>query len=671
MLTVIVLCSLGLQGCKKGAMIAGLSAAPAVMASYVLITEGGPRPLQRADLKPISQGLSPVLISNDGRIVEFDFLVGGPLRFSVAKREIGASSAGTPDVQPPRMEAPGLTVTDWRNTTNPKLNGEPIPDLSGTARSLAIAPDNQHFLLGTSSHLYYFDKKRALLWRVVVPGARSVNISNEGKLAVATLEDGTVRWYRLNDGKELLALFVQNDGKQWILWNQEGFFDASPGAEALIGYPLKEKAGEAPDAVTVKQLFEHFYRPDIVARHLEGDEPAVRRALQQTGDVGSLVAGGFPPRLGLAGPSKVALSNREFQLELQVSDRGGGIGRPTYRVDGVNHAPAARGGRTNGELSQAFTLPPGRHTIEASVSNSKGTVQSESVTVDIDVTAPEVQMPALHVLAVGIDEYRDHDYRLKFAVNDAEKIFKMLADRGYRYRRGNMELLTNGNATLENVGSAFERVASGMAPSDVFVAYFSGHGRALDGRFHFLPQEFIYTNDDELRTKSLTEDRLRKLLESIPANKSLVILDSCQSGVALNLAVTGRAIEEKAAIARLMRLTGRGVMAASSGSKVALEGYQNHGVFTYAFLQGLDGKADNGDGEITINEISDYVQKTVPILTMEKWHREQFPMHSIVGESFPLAWTNGKPVFQPPPRGAPAGRIGGGTRGPGDKAPAL
>ena len=33
--------------------------------------------------------------------------------------------------------------------------------------------------------------------------------------------------------------------------------------------------------------------------------------------------------------------------------------------------------------------------------------------------------------------------------------------------------------------------------------------------------------------------------------------------------------------------------------------------------------------------------------------------------------SGGKPVYKPPRRGAPGGRIGGGRRGPGDKTPVL
>jgi len=59
-----------------------------------------------------------------------------------------------------------------------------------------------------------------------------VNISSNGKLAVAAFGDGTIRWYRMSEGKELLALFPHGDRKRWVMWTPSGYYDTSPGGEA-------------------------------------------------------------------------------------------------------------------------------------------------------------------------------------------------------------------------------------------------------------------------------------------------------------------------------------------------------------------------------------------------------------------------------------------------------
>jgi hypothetical protein len=104
----------------------------------------------------------------------------------------------------------------------------------------------------------------------------------------------------------------------------------------------------------------------------------------------------------------------------------------------------------------------------------------------------------------------------------------------------------------------------------------------MDGRYHFIPHDLIYTNRRVLAAGSLTEDRLRDLLAKMQAQKSLVVIDSCYTGAALGdkiqlAAITGetrtrgRSIEEKGAIDRLMAKTGRAVLASSTQWQFALE----------------------------------------------------------------------------------------------------
>ena len=105
-----------------------------------------------------------------------------------------------------------------------------------------------------------------------------------------------------------------------------------------------------------------------------------------------------------------------------------------------------------------------------------------------------------------------------------------------------------------------------------------------------------------------------------------------------------RGIDEKSAISRLMKFTGRTILAASTENQNALEGHKGHGVFTYVLLQGLKGNADRpgeGRGVITIDELADYARKEVPTITMKKWGFEQIPMRNMHGDPFPIGCKEG------------------------------
>jgi WD40 repeat protein len=154
----------------------------------------------------------------------------------------------------PRVKAEGIKVSDWENKPGPKLNGKALPLAPHeTSRALAIAPDGQGFLLGTSWYLRRFDRQGQPVWQTQVPDTVwGVNISADGRLAVAALGDGTVRWYRYADGQELLALFVHRETREWVLWSPDGYYDASPGGDRLIGWHLNRvETGEGLTVLNV------------------------------------------------------------------------------------------------------------------------------------------------------------------------------------------------------------------------------------------------------------------------------------------------------------------------------------------------------------------------------------------------------------------------------------
>ena len=97
----------------------------------------------------------------------------------------------------------------------------------------------------------------------------AVNIPLDRQLIVAALSDGTVRWYRLRDGIEVLALFIHPDGRRWITWTPQGYYDASAGADELIGWHVNNGWDRAPDFYPVARFRDRFYRPDVIARVLD------------------------------------------------------------------------------------------------------------------------------------------------------------------------------------------------------------------------------------------------------------------------------------------------------------------------------------------------------------------------------------------------------------------
>ena len=559
------------------------------------------------------------------------------VRFDVARLGLTSSPKSSRDLFSPRTD--GLPVNYWRHYSQPQFAGRPIRlEPREISRSLAITPDASGFLLGTAFNSRFFDKTGRELWRSPAPGtAWAVNVSRDGRWAVGVFGDGTVRWFNLADGRERLALFMHPDGKRWVAFTPEGFFAASEGGDSLVGYHLNRGAGEAGEFVGVKQLFDLYYRPDLVARSLQdGWKEVSQRAIAAIGDIRTVLTR-LPPKVEILPGHRVG-DDGQLELKLRVTNRGGGVGRLVYRINDIDLEPRAEVPSVPGQDQVTVRLPVAAGAgvkVAVSAYNERGQIQSRPAEIKIDV-ASKRQPVTLHMLAVGVSRYRSKALELKYARKDAEAMVAEFERRGQGlFDKVNMvPPLLDENATIPKLEAAFAKLAPMVKPNDVFIFFAAGHGTVRDGKYLFLPADLSSTNDETIRTGSLNEEKLRDLLAKISAQKSLVMLDTCASGT-----FASNDLEKATALDRLTKATGRAVLAASSDDKMALEGYRGHGVLTAALLDGLERGDRNRNGMVDVDELADYVADEVPRITKEKWQQEQHPQRNLAlrGPAFDLA----------------------------------
>ncbi|MEM9938585.1 MAG: TIR domain-containing protein [Pseudomonadota bacterium] len=248
------------------------------------------KPPEIADLR--DKRYEHFTVSADGLRLRFGLDYGGdkPVLFDLAALTLIGAPEAPSDLTQPNIDS--LTIKGWQDTYEPALTRKTDPDaedittpleldLYETARSLAIGPDGGSFILGTEWYLRCFDAAGSELWQRPVPGiAWGVNLVREGRLILAAYGDGTIRWHRVSDGAELLALFIHlPDGPkdtapqdcEWILWTPEGYYTASSErAEDLIGWHVNRGQDEAADFYPTETFAETFRRKDKVAAALDG-----------------------------------------------------------------------------------------------------------------------------------------------------------------------------------------------------------------------------------------------------------------------------------------------------------------------------------------------------------------------------------------------------------------
>ena len=218
---------------------------------------------------------SSLAVSADGTIVDFGFEFGGasPLRFTLDKLELKAEWPA--DDRTRCQSRKGLPSRIGATPFGPTLDGKPIElEPYEISRSLAIHPDRTRFVLGTEYSLRALDANGEALWTRQVPSiVWAVNISADGRLVVAAYDDGTIRWHRMDDGRELMALMVLADRKNWVAWTPEGFYAATPAAHGVLKWHVNRGSDAAAETVPVSQI-PLLRRPDALALVLQEMETA-------------------------------------------------------------------------------------------------------------------------------------------------------------------------------------------------------------------------------------------------------------------------------------------------------------------------------------------------------------------------------------------------------------
>ena len=434
----------------------------------------------------------------------------------------------------------------------------------------------------------------------------------------------------------------------WLTITPEGYFDAS---SVQAAQHLSIVRGI--EVSSVEQVYNALYRPDLVREKLAGDPNGKVKAAAAQFDLDKVMASGAAPRVAITSPASGSSSaTDELAVEAMITDQGGGIGRVEWRVNGVTlglesrglerlDAPAA-GARPTGRteiVKRTLSLEPGDNRIEVVAYNAKGLIASEAAQITVKWDGSKTATPPkLYVLAVGVNDYYDGRLRLTYAVPDATALAEGFRKAGSGlYASVEVKTVLDSEVTQANLDRVFAEISQKVQPRDVFVFFLAGHGKTKNGRYYFLPRDFRYEDDSSIEKAGMGQDKFQAWFASIPARKSLLLYDTCESGSLTGANARGSDVDERlGALNRMARATGRTFLTATTDDAPALEGYRGHGVFTYALLDALDRADINKNGLIEVSELADYIDQKVPDYSYEAFKLRQIPQRSVVGNNFAL-----------------------------------
>ncbi len=432
-----------------------------------------------------------------------------------------------------------------------------------------------------------------------------------------------------------ISAFIFSDKEHLAVAARDGKMDGDPGAISKV-YWSERKSNRR---VSLESTFDQFYTPGLLSQMLGGSI-----SVSDERNLENLI--NLAPTVSILSPDSISsVSTSTITVRIKAEENGDAIEKYRIFVNDKLVNEDTRGFKAGIQNEIALNVLPGRNVIQA-VAISKAGYQSLPDQVIINYRG-QTAAANMHIVAVGINEYKNPRYNLNYANADAQAFIDHLKANGQGiFKSINTEYIQDDQATKSNVVAAFNKLVAIAQPQDVFVFYYAGHGVMSEGiadvepDFHLALHDItqMYGRDDMLALYGISAAELRELSKKISAQKQLIVLDACQSGGAVETFARRGAAEEKA-ILQLARSAGTVLLASTGSEQFATEFEQlGHGVFTYSLLEGFQGKADgsSGDKKITVKELESYLNDRIPELTQQYKGTVQYPMSWSRGQDFPV-----------------------------------
>jgi WD40 repeat protein len=461
---------------------------------------------------------------------------------------------------------------------------------------------------------------------------QAIAASPDGKYLASGSADQTVRLWNLKTRELIVSLFRGSDG-EWVIWTPQGYYMGSPGADKIIGWQINRGPNKAPDYVTAEQLRKYLNRPDIVAKaiQLASAEEAVRGSHGTEFKLSDLLARPAPQlRIVSPAPDALVAAAGGFAVKIELSATPDPVTRIRIQVNGRqldDFLPRVGPKFEPGEHEFSVPLAKGKNTIVVTALNEIGwsKVQDGTLTLTNESAGELDKRGTLYILAVGVTKYPgiadwcrprktcDLNYTGQDAVAFAEVAERQF---GPLHNKTIRRVLVNGGSDADTPTAAHIidalSILSDATANDTVAVFLAGHGFEDGPNYRFVSTDAADAGG-KIRASSVVPWYAIEEAIDQAKGRRLLFVDTCHSAGAYNERLGNTAYYAN-------------ILAYSSArwDQEALESAEyQHGLFTQALLEALNGEADTThQGRVDTVQLNEYLQKRVPELAKALKYRQ-------------------------------------------------
>lgn len=570
----------------------------------------------------------------DGKVRIWDWQKADPLQTFDGGGDITALSISDDD----RYLAAGMgngMIRIWNMNAGKQILSEKAHD--GGVLGIAVSPDGRYLASSGKDKSIRLcslpDGKELRRFTGHEDAVNDVGFTLDSRFLISASSDKTARFWNTDSGEELVRMVSMNSG--WAVVSPEGYFDGSLDGDAedrmdAIRWTVGERS------LAVDGFMENYYRPALLGRLLAGQTIA-EKELPRISD-----GFGLPPKTGITEPKNSSeVFDRTVLVTVESTEENGDIDeiRLFHNEKILDDSKSKQETRENGKRKVKMypvELLDGQNSFRA-VALNKLRIESEPAEISVTCRAANLPQPVLHLLVIGINEYRNPDLNLNFGVPDASAVRDHFAKAHTGIFNGLVKYeLFDRNASKDAIYAKLEELSK-VPIQDTVVIYFAGHGETLRDNWYFVPHDLTdpYENAS-LENGGISSSMIQLYIARIGARKIFLLMDACKSGAALG---AFSEYEDQRPFALLARSSGIHIAAAAAKEQAAGELDElGHGVFTYSLLNALSGKADrNTDGKISVQETLNYIKEDMPVVIAKHEIPAQQPVVNSRGTDFPVA----------------------------------
>ncbi len=480
----------------------------------------------------------------------------------------------------------------------------------------------------------------------------SIDFIKDKNLLISGSDDGTTKIWNIDSGKLLLTLIAKS-GSEYIAFTPDNYYFSTKSAMRGMHFVQGMKT------YGFEQFDLKYNRPDIVLSRLgfsdstliEAYHKAYLKRLKKMNFTEDMLKDDIHlPEIEIENFEEFPAVTNDAQLNLKLK-----LMDSKYKLDRINvwiNNVAVYG--TNGislrdqgvssyQLDLKLNLVKGINKVQVSVLNQAG-AESYKAAFDIECKAGKAK-PNLYLITIGESKFRDENYNLTYAAKDAQDVASLFAGSNI-YQKVIVKTLTNEQVTKENI-EALRNFLDQADINDEVIIFIAGHG-VLDENldYFFASYDMDFNNPNQ---RGIAYEDLEGLLDGIKPLKKVLLIDACHSGEIdkeevellataevqegeVQFRAVGNSVKPKLGMQNTSELTkqlftdlrkgtGATVISSAGGGEYAMEsGEWKNGLFTYCMIKGIKTKAAdlNGDGEIWLKELQEYVQTQVKELSRGK-----------------------------------------------------